>query len=117
MLPDNLPLLNALPLVGDQLGLLLPAGVHQVRDDLVIKALVGGFFGELPRLIRSAPSPTSRWPARWLTEKAANYLWRLIDIKGKSNKIADALRRLCTQVSLFSHYYENPTPRLLPLCK
>ena len=65
-MPDNLPLLNALPLVGDQLGLLLLVGLHQVGDGLVFKALVGGFFGELPRLIRSALSPIIRWPARWL---------------------------------------------------
>ena len=46
-------------------------------------------------------------------EKAANYSWLLTHIKGKSNKIADALSRLCTQVCLYSHYYETPTPRLL----
>ena len=34
-----------------------------------------------------------------------------------NEKIANALSRLCTKVCLYSHYYETPTPRLLPLSK
>ena len=52
-----------------------------------------------------------------IMEKAANYSWKLTHIKGSKNKIADALSRLCTKVCLYSHYYETPTPRLLPLSK
>ena len=52
-----------------------------------------------------------------IMEKAANYSWHLTHIKGTTNKIADALSRLCTQVCLYSHYYETPKPRLLPLSK
>ena len=52
-----------------------------------------------------------------IMEKAANYSWQLTHIKGTTNKIADALSRLCTKVCLYSHYYESPKPRLLPLSK
>ena len=52
-----------------------------------------------------------------IMEKSANYSWSLTHIKGKTNKITDALSRLCTQVCLYSHYYETPRPRLLPLSK
>ena len=52
-----------------------------------------------------------------IMEKAANYSWQLTHIKGTTNKIADALSRLCTKVCLYSHYYETPTPRLLTLSK
>ena len=52
-----------------------------------------------------------------IMERASNYNWKLTHIKGTSNKICDALSRLCTQVCLYSHYYEMSTPRLLPLSK
>ena len=52
-----------------------------------------------------------------IMEKAANYSWKLTHIKGTSNKIADALSRLCTKVCMYSHYYDTPTPRLLSLSK
>jgi hypothetical protein len=52
-----------------------------------------------------------------IMEKSANFSWNLTHIKGKTNKITDALSRLCTQVCLYSHYYESPRPRLLPLSK
>ena len=32
-----------------------------------------------------------------IMEKSANYSWSLTHIKGKTNKITDALSRLCTQ--------------------
>ena len=52
-----------------------------------------------------------------IMEKAQNYSWKLTHIKGESNKIADALSRLCTQICLYSHKYENIKPRLLNLSK
>ena len=52
-----------------------------------------------------------------IMEKAAKYSWKLTHIKGTSNKIADALSRLCTNVCMYSHYYNTPTPRLLSLSK
>ena len=52
-----------------------------------------------------------------IMEKAQNYAWKLTHIKGESNKIADALSRLCTQVCLYSHKYKNIKPRLLNLSK
>ena len=52
-----------------------------------------------------------------IMERAANYNWKLTHIRGTRNKICDAFSRLCNQVCLYSHYYETPTPRLLPLSK
>ena len=52
-----------------------------------------------------------------IMEKVQNYAWTLTHIKGETNKIADALSRLCTQVCLYSHHYENIKPRLLNLSK
>ena len=52
-----------------------------------------------------------------IMEKTQNYAWSLTHIKGETNKIADALSRLCTQVCLYSHSYENRKPRLLNISK
>ena len=52
-----------------------------------------------------------------IMERAGNYNWKLTHIRGTRNKICDAFSRLCNQVCLYSHYYETPSPRLLPMSK
>lgn len=52
-----------------------------------------------------------------IMKKTQNYAWSLTQIKDETNKIEDALSRLCTQICLYSHHYENRKPRLLNLSK
>jgi hypothetical protein len=52
-----------------------------------------------------------------IMERASNYNWSLTHIKGSKNKICDALSRLCKQVCLYTHKYDTPSPRLLPMSK
>ena len=52
-----------------------------------------------------------------IMEKTQNYALSLTHIKGETNKIADALSKLCTQICLYSHPFENRKPRLLNLSR
>ena len=52
-----------------------------------------------------------------ILERAANHNWKLMHIKGKNNKICDALSRLCNQIYLYTHKYASRYPRLLPISK
>ena len=52
-----------------------------------------------------------------IMERAGNYNWKLTHIRGSKNKICDAFSRLCKQVCLYTHKYDTPSPRLLPMSK
>ena len=59
----------------------------------------------------------TNWKLQKIMERAQNYAWKLTHIKGQSNKIADALSRLCTQICLYSQKYDYIKPRFLNLSK
>ena len=52
-----------------------------------------------------------------MLERAANYNWKLVHIKGKHNKVCDALSGLCMQICLYSHKNVNKNPKLLSMSK
>ena len=48
-----------------------------------------------------------------ILERAGNYSWDPKYIRGKDNKIADALSRLCKEISTYSFKYDKQLPRLM----
>ena len=47
--------------------------------------------------------------------RAANYNWKCTYIRGKHNRVADALSRLCKSMCSYSYSYEKNIPRLMTL--
>ena len=50
-------------------------------------------------------------------EKAQNYHWETIHIKGDENCISDAFSRLCTRICFDSYKYVTPGPKLMKMSK
>ena len=50
-----------------------------------------------------------------ILERASNYAWETKYIRGVDNKIADALSRLCKEVSTYSFKYDRKLPRLMSI--
>ena len=50
-----------------------------------------------------------------ILESASNYSWLLKYIRGKDNRVADALSRLCKEISTYSFKYERQLPRLMTI--
>ena len=47
--------------------------------------------------------------------RAGNYNWKCTYIRGKHNRVADALSRLCKSICSYSYSYEKNIPRLMTL--
>ena len=50
-----------------------------------------------------------------ILERASNYSWVPKYIRGKYNRVADALSRLCKEISTYSFKYERQLPRLMTI--
>merc|ERR1711872_283952 len=50
-----------------------------------------------------------------ILERASNYSWQPKYIRGKDNRVADALSRLCKEVSTYSFEYDRKLPRLMTI--
>ena len=50
-----------------------------------------------------------------ILERASNYSWQPKYIRGVDNRVADALSRLCKEVSTYSFKYDRKLPRLMTI--
>ena len=50
-----------------------------------------------------------------ILERASNYSWLPKYIRGVDNRVADALSRLCKEVSTYSFKYDRKLPRLMTI--
>ena len=50
-----------------------------------------------------------------ILERASNYSWDPKYIRGVDNRVADALSRLCKEVSTYSFKYDRKLPRLMSI--
>ena len=50
-----------------------------------------------------------------ILERASNYSWVPKYIRGKDNRVADALSRLCKEISTYLFKYERQLPRLMTI--
>ena len=52
-----------------------------------------------------------------ILERASNYSWQPKYFRGKDNRVADALSRLCKEVSTYSFKYDRKLPLLMTISK